>query len=207
MAGACEARSRPVAARPGAARAPPPRQHASADELWEAAQAVRAVGHGAARAAGALADPGLARDITLRRAVPRAAVHACWRQGEHALVSGLVGRIWTLRRDYPQLDSPRGVPRLVRARHGPRGVRQLGQPERDGGASSLVSEARVQAIGSQGRIGVAAVRPVVRGFQNLIGSEGIAAAVARRAPARQRAGKAAPTAETDAARMRIAAVT
>ena len=38
---------------------------------------------------------------------------------EHALVSGLVGRIWTLRRDYPQLGSPEEFARMV-ARAGPR---------------------------------------------------------------------------------------
>jgi hypothetical protein len=43
----------------------------------------------------------------------------------------------------------------------------------------LISEARVHPVGSQGRMGVAAVRPLVRGFHNLVGSEGIAAAVRR----------------------------
>jgi hypothetical protein len=42
-----------------------------------------------------------------------------------------------------------------------------------------VSEARVKPIGAQGSIGVAAVRPIVRTFQHLVGSEGIRAAVRR----------------------------
>jgi hypothetical protein len=50
--------------------------------------------------------------------------------------------------------------------------------ERDGGAT-LASEARVQGMGTQGRMGVAAVRPLVRAFQNLVASDGIAAAVRR----------------------------
>jgi len=37
----------------------------------------------------------------------------------------------------------------------------------------------VQAVGAQGRFGVAAVRPLVAGFGALVGSEGIAAAVRR----------------------------
>ena len=48
----------------------------------------------------------------------------------------------------------------------------------DGGAA-LTSEVRVQAIGTQGRLGVAAVRPLVRAFGHLVGSEGIGAAVRR----------------------------
>ena len=44
---------------------------------------------------------------------------------------------------------------------------------------ALCSEVRVEAFGRQGRIGLATVRPLVRGFQQLIGSDGIAAAVRR----------------------------
>ena len=51
--------------------------------------------------------------------------------------------------------------------------------ERPGGGSALVAEARVEPIGAQGRLGVAAVRPVVRAFQQLVASDGISAAVRR----------------------------
>lgn len=96
---------------------------------------------------------------------------------ELALVSGLVGRIWTMRRDYPQLQEPedfrdwsrRGTVRVAFA--------HWVEPEDTG--SKLHVEARVQAFGAQGRVGLAAVRPLVRSFQHLIGSEGIAAAVRR----------------------------
>jgi hypothetical protein len=99
-------------------------------------------------------------------------------EGEQSLVSGLVGRIWTLRRDYPRLRSAeefcqwsqRGTARVVFA--------HWAQPGSEGGAV-LASEARVQALGAQGRMGVAAVRPVVRAFNNLVGTEGIGAAVRR----------------------------
>jgi hypothetical protein len=97
---------------------------------------------------------------------------------EGALVSGLVGRIWTLRRDYPELDGPDefrewsrgGTARVVFA--------SWVEPA-DGGRTALSTEARVQALGPQGRIGVAAVRPLIRAFHYLIGSDGIAAAVRR----------------------------
>ena len=45
------------------------------------------------------------------------------------------------------------------------------------GRAALSSEVRVEAIGAQGRIGVAAVRPLVGAFGNLVGSDGIEAAV------------------------------
>jgi hypothetical protein len=96
---------------------------------------------------------------------------------ERALVSGLVGRIWTLRRDYPTLSSAEefadwsrgGTARVVIANWA---------EQRDGG-SVLRAEARVEPVGAQGRLGVAAVRPVVRAFQNLVGADGINAAVRR----------------------------
>ena len=45
------------------------------------------------------------------------------------------------------------------------------------GRAALQSEVRVEAIGVQGRVGLAAVRPLVGTFGNLIGSDGIEAAV------------------------------
>jgi hypothetical protein len=97
---------------------------------------------------------------------------------EGAIVSGLVGRIWTLRRDYPQLSDPEefrewsqpGTARVVFASW----IEPAGP-----GRTALRSEARVQAFGAQGRLGVAAVRPLVRAFQYLIGSDGIEVAVRR----------------------------
>jgi hypothetical protein len=94
-----------------------------------------------------------------------------------ALVSGLVGRIWTLRRDYPQLSDPeqfhqwskRGTARVLFATWV-----EPGGSER----AALASETRVQPIGRQGKLGVAAVRPLVSTFQHVIGTDGIEAAVA-----------------------------
>jgi hypothetical protein len=100
------------------------------------------------------------------------------RNDPRLLVSGLVGRIWTLRRDYPLLDDPdafrrwdrRGTARVVFA--------NWIEPA-DGGRTRLVTEARVEGIGSQGRLGVAAVRPLVSTFHHLLGSDGLDAAVRR----------------------------
>lgn len=97
---------------------------------------------------------------------------------ESALISGLVGRIWTLRRDYPRLSDPQefrewskgGTARVLFA--------HWVEPAADG-RTVLSSEARVEGLGTQGRVGVAAVRPLVRGFNYLISTDGIEPAVRR----------------------------
>jgi len=95
---------------------------------------------------------------------------------ETALVSGIVGRIWTLRRDYPELATPEEF--LEWSAHGTAQVAFANWVDPiDGGGATLTSETRVQPIGTQGRIGVSAVRPVIRAFHNLGGSDGIEAAV------------------------------
>jgi hypothetical protein len=99
---------------------------------------------------------------------------------ENALVSGLVGRIWTLRRDYPTLAGPEEFVRWSRRGTAKVVFANWVQPA-PAGRSALVSEVRVSPIGSQGRIGVAAVRPLVSAFHNLIGSDGIEQAVRRAA--------------------------
>jgi hypothetical protein len=97
---------------------------------------------------------------------------------ERKLVSGLVGRIWTLRRDYPSLSDPeqfrewsaRGTARVLFA--------NWVEPVASGGAV-LHSETRVDAVGAQGRLGLATLSPVIRTFQQLIATDGIEEAVRR----------------------------
>jgi len=147
---------------------------ASADELWQAASAVRLGDTGLLGRMVRWRIPGLERAMTFD-ALFREQPFTVLAEGERSLVSGLVGRIWTLRRDYPRLSSPeefrdwskRGTARVAFANwveEAPKGA-------------TIASEVRVEAVGSQGRVGVAAVKPLVRGFQNLVGTEGIAAAV------------------------------
>lgn len=151
---------------------------AEADRLWAAA------GQVPVRDAGLLGRlirwriPGIDRSITFDELFRRPPFAVLDGQLERGLVSGLVGRIWTLRRDYPQLSDPEefrdwsasGTARVVFAHW----VEELGDSR-----SRLSSEARVDAFGVQGRLGLATVRPLVSRFQNLIGSEGLDAAVRR----------------------------
>jgi hypothetical protein len=155
------------------------RRESSAEpsELWRAAQAVRLSD---TRTLGRLIRwriPGVPSDASFDELF-RSPPFSVLQEEERALVSGLVGRIWTLRRDYPVLRDPQeflewstpGTARVLFA--------SWVEPAADG-RSALRSEARVQALGLQGRVGVRAVRPLVRAFQYLIGSDGIAIAVRR----------------------------
>jgi hypothetical protein len=120
--------------------------------------------------------PDLAPDLTFDEMFRSPPFIVLSEDAGRALVSGLVGRIWTLRRDYPRLDNPEefrewstsGTARVLFANW---------VDPTPSGRAALQSEVRVEAIGAQGRIGVAAVRPLVGAFGNLIGSDGIEAAV------------------------------
>ncbi len=147
---------------------------ASADAAWAAASTVRLQD---TQLLGRLVRwriPGTPRDVAFD-AMFRRPPFLVLEEGERALVAGVVGRIWTLRRDYPRLEDPeefrawseRGTARVVFANwvaETPDGV-------------ELCSETRVQAFGAQGRVGVASIRPLVRGFEHLIATDGLAAAV------------------------------
>jgi hypothetical protein len=150
---------------------------ATPERLWEAARTVPLSETGLLGRLIRLRIPGLPPEIAFGEMFRRPPFTVLV-EAEQGLVSGLVGRIWTLRRDYPELDSPqefrdwstRGTARVVFG-HWVEESRE-GEPV-------LVSDVRVQAIGVQGRVGVAAVRPLVRAFGGLVGSEGLQAAVRR----------------------------
>jgi hypothetical protein len=157
---------------------------ASPDRLWEAARNVRL---GETRLLGRLVRwriPGLAPDLTFDELFRAPPFIVLAEEPGRLLVSGLVGRIWTLRRDYPELEDPdafrrwdtSGTARVVFANW----IEAPGDQH-----AAIHAEVRVEAIGAQGRVGVAAVRPLVRAFGSLIGSDGIdlAARRAERDPA------------------------
>ena len=102
-------------------------------------------------------------------------------EGEHHLVSGLCGRIWTLARDYPAIDGrTRSRPGTSRARCASRSRTGC---EPDGGGAELYSEARVEPVDAHARLRLKAVWAVVGPFERLVGAEPLALA-ARRAEAR-----------------------
>ncbi len=149
---------------------------APADRLWDCARAVRLCD---AALLGRLVRwriPGMAPDLSFDEMLRTAPFTVLDAGCDQALVCGLVGRIWTLRRDYPALAEPEdfrrwsagGTARVLFANW----VQDAGD-----GRTALVSETRVEAFGAQGRLGLAAVRPVVAAFEHLVASDGIEAAV------------------------------
>jgi hypothetical protein len=148
---------------------------AAPDRVWQAA---RQIEMGDTRVLGRLVGwriPGV-RSSTTFEELFRCPPFTVLDEAEHTLVSGLVGRIWTLRRDYPVLDEPEefidwsqsGTAKVLFA--------HWVEPDQDSG-SVLRSEARVKTFGAQGRIGLASVRPLISGFQHLVASDALAAAV------------------------------
>lgn len=148
---------------------------AAAPELWEAARTVKLSD---TRLLGRLVRwriPGTSRHIAyyeLFSSAPFTVIH----EDDWSLVSGLVGRIWTLKRDYPRLAgaeefrdwSEPGTARVLFANWVEAGER---------GGAALASEARVTPTDREGRLGLRAVRPLVAASNGLIAREGIAAAV------------------------------
>jgi hypothetical protein len=153
------------------------RQSAAApDRLWAAARKLRLSDTGLLGRLVRWRIPGLAADLSFDEMFHCPPFIALVDDNEGSLTSGLVGRIWTLRRDYPQLKAPDeyeqwdepGTAKVLFA--------NWIEPA-SGGQTALCAEVRVRAIGAQGRIGVAAVRPLVSAFGQLVGSDGITAAV------------------------------
>jgi hypothetical protein len=156
------------------------RARAQPEALWEAAGTVRLSD---LRVLGRIVRwriPGEPAQITFRDLF-RSEPFTVLEEGERHSLSGLVGRIWTLRRDYPRLSGPdefrawdrRGTARVLFAHW----------VEQDGpGRSALVSEARVDVHDRQAGLGLRLVRPLVASFEPLIGTEALALA-ARRAGA------------------------
>jgi hypothetical protein len=154
-----------------------------ASALWEAAQAVRISDTRRLGRLVRLRIPGLPSDLPydeLFRSPPFTVL--C--EDEHSLLVGIVGRIWTVRRDYPVLSEPeefrrwsvRGTARVLFANW----VEPL-----DDESSALISEIRVSAADRLASLGLAAVRPLIVASHQLIGSEGLDRAVARAGRARR----------------------
>jgi hypothetical protein len=155
------------------------RARADPDALWEAAGSVRLSESGMLGRIVRWRIPGEPAETTYRELF-RSDPFSVLEEGERYSLSGLVGRIWTLRRDYPRLSGPEefrdwdegGTARVLFAHW----------VEHDGpGRSALVSEARVDVHDRQARLGLRFVRPLVASFEPLIGSEALALAARRAA--------------------------
>ena len=145
--------------------------------LWAAAQATRLSDTGRLGRLVRSRIPGLRPNLTYD-AMFRSAPFTVLQESDHALLSGLVGRIWTLRRDYPMLAeaeafrewSERGTVKVLFA--------NWVEPV-DGGRAVLVSETRVAAVDRWSLIGLAAVRPLIVSSHRLISSDAFDTALRR----------------------------
>jgi hypothetical protein len=98
--------------------------------------------------------------------------------GEHWSVSGLCGRIWTRRCDYPRLD---GIDEFLSWAE-PGTARVLFahwiEPAEDG-TTTLASESRIKPVDRWAGVRVRATWTSVGGFERLIGGEALRAAAQR----------------------------
>jgi hypothetical protein len=157
---------------------------AGPDELWAAAQTVRLDD---TRTVGRLVRwriPGVPESQTFAGLLSHDPF-AVLATGERWSISGLCGRIWTLARDYPAIETAQ----QFRAFDEPRSVRVLFahwvQDDGDG-RSTLFSEARVGPTDRVAALRLRALWAVVGPFERLIGAEPLALAVARAEGARIR---------------------
>jgi hypothetical protein len=148
---------------------------ADADQLWHAAEKVRLSDAPALGRAVRWRIPGTSPDVSFRdlfRQYPFAVIA----EGPRWSVSGMCGRIWTLRRDYPRIEGAddflawdeRGTVRVLLAHWIERG---------GPGQSALVSEARIKPVDRQAGLRLRALWTVVGHFERLIGGEVLRAAV------------------------------
>jgi hypothetical protein len=149
---------------------------AAPDRLWAAARTVRLADSGLLGRLIRWRIPGLRPDISFDQMFHSPPFIALLDEADGAFASGLVGRIWTLRRDYPQLQGPEEYEQWDQSGTAKVLFANWIEPA-SAGATALCVEVRVRPIGTQGRVGLAAVRPLVSAFQQLVGTEGIEAAV------------------------------
>ena len=155
--------------------------YATPQALWEAAATVRLED---CRLLGRLVRwriPGLPSQLTYRELF-RGEPFVVLEEGECSSLSGLCGRIWTLRRDYPRLSRPEDFTRWDEP--GTARVLFAHWAEPAGcGRAALVSRVHITAGDRAARRGVGLVRPLIGAFEQLISREPLAIA-ARRAEGR-----------------------
>ena len=150
---------------------------AAADRLWEAAATVRVCDVGTLGRAVRWRIPGTPAEITFRELFRRYPFTVL-AEGEQWSVSGLCGRIWTLRRDYPRIAGPEEFRRWSE----PGTVRVLlahwVEPRGDGG-SALHSESRVEPTDGRAQLRLRALWALVGRLDRLVGGEALKVAARR----------------------------
>jgi len=149
---------------------------ASADDLWAAANAVRLEQTGTIGRVVRWRIPGVPWSQTFAGMLAEDPFIVLDSGPRHA-VSGLCGRIWTVARDYPELDGPDAflawdAPRTVKVV-----IAHWVERDADSGGHAIVSEARVAPTDRVASARLKALWIVVAPFERLIGAEPLALAV------------------------------
>jgi hypothetical protein len=145
------------------------------ERLWHAARSVRVAEARALAPVLRWRIPGTSAEQTFEQLLTRYPFRELER-GDTWSLSGLCGRIWTLRRDYPHLSGPEDF----LAWNQPGTVRVLFAhwvEPRPGGHSALLSEARVAAVDRRAALRMRSLWLVVSRFERLIGAEPLSLAV------------------------------
>lgn len=153
---------------------------ATAAELWESAATVRLRD---CRILGRLIRariPGLQASLSFNELF-RSAPFNLLDEGPTYNLSGLCGRIWTVRGDFAVLSQASEFPNW----HVPGRVRVLfaGWAETTESGSALVSEVRIAAVDRKARLYVRALEPFIAAFQGLVATEPLQVAAQRAARA------------------------
>jgi hypothetical protein len=150
---------------------------ASAERLWLAAETVRLCDAPTLGRVVRWRIPGTARDLPFRELFRRYPFTVL-AEGDGWSASGLCGRVWTLRRDYPRID---GADEFM-AWNEPGTVRVLFahwiEPEA-GDRSALLSESRVAPVDRHARLRMRALWTALGRFERLIGGEALSVAARR----------------------------
>jgi hypothetical protein len=150
---------------------------APAKALWHAAETVRVCDAPTLGRVVRWRIPGTPRDLPFRELFRRYPF-AVLAEGEQWSVSGLCGRVWTLRRDYPRIEGADEF--LGWDRSGTVRVLFAHWVEEDGdGRSSLFSESRVEAVDRRAGLRLRALWAAVGRFERLIGGEALRVAARR----------------------------
>jgi hypothetical protein len=150
---------------------------ADPDELWRAATEVTLAEAPRLGRAVRWRIPDTPPDISFRELL-RSYPFTVLAEGERWSVSGLCGRLWTLRRDYPRLETPDDFlqwdePGTVRVL-----LADWVEPEEDGRAA-VCNESRVAPVDRGSALRLRALWAIVGGLERLVGGEALSAATRR----------------------------
>src|SRR3954453_20320961 len=150
---------------------------ATPEHLWRAAAEVRVCDSPVLGRAVRWRIPGTAAKIPFRDLL-RSYPFAVLDEGTRWSVSGLCGRLWTLRRDYPRLDGPEeflewGGPGTARVL-----IAHWIEPDPEGRAA-LCNESRISAVDASARMRLRALWALVGGLERLVGGEALGVATRR----------------------------